>query len=70
MPFAQIKPFNVGWRQGGCGARRLRGLSGIYDTIEMSRAPVTEAGQAAGCGLARRIIPTSDLLTETAFISP
>lgn len=70
VPFPQVKPINVGCRQGDCGPCRVRVLSGSYDTIETSRAHVIEGERAEGTGQACRIIPASDLLTETAFISP
>lgn len=68
--FPRPTPINVGCRKGGCGACRVKVLSGDYTTIKMSRAHVTEAEEAEGYALACRILPASDLELEPAFISP
>lgn len=70
VPFPQPSPVNVGCRKGGCGACRVRVISGEYTTIKMSRAHVTEEEQGEGYALACRIYPQSDMEIETAFISP
>lgn len=70
VPMPHPTPVNVGCRKGGCGACRVRVVSGTYTTIKMSRAHVTEAEEAEGFALACRIFPASDMEIEPAFISP
>lgn len=70
VAFPRPVPVNVGCRKGGCGACRVRVLSGEYTTMKMSRAHVTEEEQAEGYALACRILPLSDMEIESAFISP
>jgi len=70
VPFPHPKPVNIGCRKGGCGACRVRVISGEYTTAKMSRAHVTEAEEAEGYALACRILPASDMEIEPAFISP
>lgn len=69
-PFPRPKPISVGCRKGGCGACRIRVISGDYTTIKMSRAHVTEAEEAEGYVLACRIFPASNMEIEPAFLSP
>lgn len=70
VPFPKPKPVRVGCRQGGCGACRVRVISGEYTTDKMSRAHVTEEELAQGYALSCRLYPASDLVIEPAFISP
>lgn len=60
----------VGCRQGGCGACRVRVISGDYETGKMSRVHVSEAEEAVGYALSCRLIPRSDLVLEPAFRGP
>ncbi|GKY90159.1 2Fe-2S iron-sulfur cluster-binding protein [Sinisalibacter aestuarii] len=70
VAFPRPLPVNVGCRKGGCGACRVKVLSGDYTTIKMSRAHVTEQEEAEGYALACRIMPLSDMEIEPAFLSP
>jgi len=70
VPFPHEKAVRVGCRQGGCGACRVRVLSGSFEAAKMSRAHVTVEEQADGYALACKISPTSDLVIEPAFVSP
>lgn len=70
VAFPRPSPINVGCRKGGCGACRVRVISGEYTTLKMSRAHVTEDEEAEGYALACRIFPLSDIEIEPAFISP
>ena len=63
-------PVRVGCRQGGCGACRVRVLSGRYTTGKMSREHVTEEEERQGYALACRIHPLGDLEIEPAFRGP
>lgn len=63
-------PIRVGCRRGGCGACRIRVLSGDYRTGKMSRAHVSEDEQQQGYALACKLVPLSDLEIETAFRGP
>ena len=56
----------VGCRGGGCGACRIRVISGRYTTKRMSRAHVSEADERRGFVLACRLVPTTDLVVERA----
>lgn len=60
----------IGCRQGGCGACRVRVLSGDYSTGKMSKAHVTDAEAAQGFALCCRLFPESDLVIEPAFLGP
>ena len=51
----------VGCRHGGCGVCKVQVTSGSYSKRVMSRAHVSAEEEAAGCVLACRIKPTSDL---------
>lgn len=64
------KSVRVGCRQGGCGACRVRVLSGTYTTDKMSRAHVSEDEKADGYALSCRLYPKSDLELEPAFVDP
>lgn len=70
VAFPRPSPINVGCRKGGCGACRIKVISGDYATIKMSRAHVTEAEEAEGYVLACRCFPRSDMEIEAAFVSP
>lgn len=63
-------PVRVGCRQGGCGACRIRVISGDYETGKMSRAHVSEQEQGDGYALSCRVYPKSDLVIEPAFVGP
>ncbi|HVY99074.1 MAG TPA: 2Fe-2S iron-sulfur cluster-binding protein [Dongiaceae bacterium] len=60
----------VGCRQGGCGACRVRVVSGQYRTTKMSVDHVTPEERAQGFVLSCRLFPESDLVIEPAFVSP
>lgn len=60
----------VGCRQGGCGACRVKVLSGEYDTGKMSSAHVSDEEAGAGYALSCRLYPRSDLEVEPAFRPP
>lgn len=51
----------VGCRNGGCGACKIRIISGRFQTKKMSRAVVSAAEECDGCVLACRTFPRSDL---------
>lgn len=51
----------VGCRNGGCGACRIRVVSGGYKTRKMSRAAVSLDDEANGIVLACKVYPSSDL---------
>lgn len=51
----------VGCRCGGCGVCKVRIVEGRYATAVMSRAHVSASEEAAGCVLACRVFPASDL---------
>ena len=65
-----VTAIRVGCRQGGCGACRVRVVSGTYETKKMSRNHVSEEEAAQGYALSCRLLPTSDLLLEPAFRGP
>jgi ferredoxin len=54
----------VGCRGGGCGACKVRVLSGEYTCGRMSRAHVSEQEQAQGYALSCKLYPLSDLAVE------
>lgn len=56
---ADIVP--VGCRGGGCGACRVKVLSGSYESKKMSRAHVSATAEKDGVVLACRTTPHSDL---------
>lgn len=60
----------VGCRRGGCGACRIRVLSGAYDTMKMSRAHISKQEQDQGYALCCRVLARSDLVLEPAFLGP
>ncbi len=64
------KSIRVGCRQGGCGACRIKVLSGQYRTEKMSVAHVTEEERKQGFALCCRLLPVSDLVVEPAFVGP
>lgn len=51
----------VGCRGGGCGVCKVQVTRGQYVAHKMSRAHVGADEEAAGIGLACRLMPTSDL---------
>ncbi|SER08506.1 2Fe-2S iron-sulfur cluster binding domain-containing protein [Amphritea atlantica] len=55
------KGIPLGCRGGGCGVCKVRVLSGEYSRQVMSRCHVSEAELEAGCVLACRTFPESDL---------
>ena len=61
MERARRSSIPVGCRNGGCGACKVRVLSGAHHTAKMNRAVVSEADQAAGCVLACKLFPRADL---------
>ena len=64
MEQARCRGIPVGCRNGGCGACKVRVTSGQYRTGKMSRAVVSVADEAAGCVLACKTYPQSDLSVE------
>lgn len=54
----------VGCRGGGCGACKVRVLSGRYECGPMSRRHVTADDQAAGFALSCKLYPRTDLILE------
>lgn len=60
----------VGCRRGGCGACRVRIVSGEYETIKMSRAHVSAEDRERGYALSCRLFPRSDLVLEPAYVGP
>ena len=58
----------VGCRGGGCGVCKVEVVAGEYSKRVMSRQHVSEADEAAGCVLACRIKPNSDL--EVRVVGP
>ena len=64
------KAVRVGCRQGGCGACRVRVVSGRFETGKMSRAHVSPDEQTQGYALSCRLFPRSDLVLEPAFVGP
>lgn len=61
MERARCGAIPVGCRNGGCGACKVRVLAGHFHAAKMNRAVVSEADQHAGCVLACKIFPRSDL---------
>lgn len=55
------KGIPVGCRNGGCGVCKVAVLEGSYVARVMSREHVSEQDEAAGCVLACRVRPTSDV---------
>jgi len=51
----------VGCCNGGCGACRVRVVSGTYVSRKMSRAVISESDEASRCVLACRTYPHSDV---------
>ena len=60
----------VGCRGGGCGVCKVQVLSGRYVARVMSRAHVSAAEEAAGCVLACRIRPVTDLRLRKIGVNP
>ncbi|MAM13368.1 MAG: ferredoxin [Rhizobiaceae bacterium] len=63
-------PVRIGCRRGGCGACRVRVISGSYETLKMSRYHVSEQEQEEGYALSCRLIARSDLVIEPAYRAP
>ncbi|HMO47744.1 MAG TPA: 2Fe-2S iron-sulfur cluster binding domain-containing protein [Rubrivivax sp.] len=61
MERARCRGIPVGCRNGGCGACKVRILSGSYHTGKMNRAVVSAEEQAQGCALACKLFPREDL---------
>lgn len=55
------KGIPVGCRGGGCGVCKVHVISGSYTKRVMSREHVSAEEEAAGCVLACRVKPTSDV---------
>ena len=51
----------VGCRNGGCGACKVRVVSGRIETRKMNRAVVSAAEEAEGCVLACKAYPRGDI---------
>nr|BAH89758.1 ferredoxin [uncultured bacterium]BAH89949.1 ferredoxin [uncultured bacterium] len=68
--FPKPRPVQVGCRNGGCGACRVKVVSGEYARMKMSRAHVTVEEEAQGYVLACRILPLSDMVIEPAAPDP
>ncbi len=66
----RVRAVRIGCRQGGCGACRVRVLSGRYTTKRMSRAHVSIAEEAEGFALSCRLLAESDLVLRPAFAGP
>lgn len=58
------KGIPVGCRGGGCGVCKVRINAGRYSTKKMSREHVSVNEEAAGIGLACRLLPASDLALQ------
>lgn len=56
----------VGCRGGGCGACRVRVVSGTYATLRMSRRHVSPSDEVDQIVLACRLLPSSDIVVERA----
>lgn len=69
MEWVGVAAIAVGCRGGGCGACKVKVLTGNYRCGRMSRAHVTEQEQAEGYALSCRLYPLSDL-TLTAVRQP
>lgn len=65
-----VTEVRVGCRQGGCGACRVKVVSGTYTSGKMSRAHVSEEEGKEGYALSCRLFPRSDLVLEPAFRGP
>jgi ferredoxin len=61
MRSAACRGIPVGCCNGGCGACRVRIVSGTYVTRKMSRAVISESDEASHCVLACRTYPHSDV---------
>lgn len=57
----RLQPIMAGCRGGGCGACRIRILSGRYRQKPMSKTHINEQDLAQGVVLACRIFPESDM---------
>ena len=65
-----VRAVRIGCRKGGCGACRVRVLSGRYTTKKMSRAHVSIGEEAQGFALSCRLLAESDLVLRPAFVGP
>ena len=61
MEQARCHGIPVGCRNGGCGACKVRITAGSYQTRKMNRAVLCADEQAAGCVLACKTYPRSDI---------
>ena len=64
MEQASCHGIPVGCRNGGCGACKVRIISGHYHTRKMNRAVLSAAEECDGCALACRTYPHSDLFVQ------
>ncbi|MEO6353956.1 MAG: 2Fe-2S iron-sulfur cluster binding domain-containing protein [Burkholderiaceae bacterium] len=55
------KGIPVGCRSGGCGVCKIKVVEGSYQKRVMSREHVSQEDEAAGCLLACRVVPNSDV---------
>ena len=65
MEKAGKQAIKVGCRKGGCGMCKVRVLTGVYQTLKMSRAHVTEQEEQQGFALACRTQVGGDLVIES-----
>jgi ferredoxin len=65
-----VSSVRIGCRKGGCGACRVKVLSGEYTTLKMSRAHVSEEEEREGFALSCRLIAKTDLVLRPAFKGP
>lgn len=61
MERARCAAIPVGCRNGGCGACKVRVVSGAFATAKMNRAVLSQAEAESGCALACRVYPRADL---------
>ena len=61
MERARCKGIQVGCRNGGCGACKVRITAGRYSTRKMNRAAVSAEEELEGCALACKTYPQSDI---------
>ena len=61
MERSHCRDIPVGCRNGGCGACKVRVVSGSFHAAKMNRAVVTAKEEEDGCVLACKIFPRTDL---------
>lgn len=64
MELARCHGIPVGCRNGGCGACRVRIISGHFKTRKMNRAVVSAQEEAEGCVLACKTYPLGDIAVQ------